>query len=58
MTMTAETPAVRIAAKAGTCAAPGCLVTIWPGHRIVKPPGKAWRHADCDNPGRRARIRV
>jgi len=50
-----QIPLVRIATKAGACGAPGCLVTIWPGSPIVKVPGRAWRHLDCSQPGRRSR---
>jgi hypothetical protein len=52
-------PPVRVAARNGTCPAPGCEhPQIEPGMPIIKPPGRAWRHVNCqDRRGRRRRAR-
>jgi hypothetical protein len=48
----ATSPPARVAARVSVCGAPGCHRPIEPGMRIVKPPGRAWRHADCTAPRR------
>jgi hypothetical protein len=52
MTTVATSPSLpeRIAARVSACGAPSCHRPIKPGQRIVKPPGRAWRHADCTRP--------
>lgn len=53
--LTRQPPAVpvRYAGEYGTCGATGCVVPVRPGQKIVKPPGRAWRHLTCDDPGGR-----
>lgn len=57
--MTATPPApARVAHSTSVCGAVGCRRPIEPGQLITKPPGRAWRHADCEDPYRgRKRVR-
>jgi hypothetical protein len=55
--MTATLP-VRTARHNSVCAARGCLHLIYIGVPITQVrPGGAWKHADCQRPGRRNAMR-